>query len=159
MRGGYGRNLWVAEGPDTAHVRMVRAECPRCARSHSLIPSALAPRSPYPQWVREKAVQEHKRGKRVRRISEELGVPRTTLGRWIRTFKTKEARIAAAMRAILVACRQKAAEARETLAELVGRASRALGFKAKCKLVSSRTNVLLCYAKSEGHVPWSVPLL
>jgi len=124
-----------------------------------LIPSALAPRSPYPQWVREKAVQEHKRGKRVRRISEELGVPRTTLGRWIRTFKTKEARIAAAMRAILVACRQKAAEARETLAELVGRASRALGFKAKCKLVSSRTNVLLCYAKSEGHVTWSVPLL
>jgi transposase-like protein len=159
LRGGYGRNLWVAEGPDTAHVRMVRAECPRCARSHSLIPSALAPRSPYPQWVREKAVQEHKRGKRVRRISEELGVPRTTLSRWIRAFKTKEARIAAAMRAILVACRQRAAEARETLAELVGRASRALGFKAKCKLVSSRTNVLLCYAKSEGHVTWSVPLL
>ena len=159
LRGGYGRNLWVAEGPDTAHVRMVRAECPRCARSHSLIPSALAPRSPYPQWVREKAVQEHKRGKRVRRISEELGVPRTTLSRWIRAFKTKEARIAAAMRAILVACRQRAAEARETLAELVGRASRVLGFKAKCKLVSSRTNVLLCYAKSEGHVTWSVPLL
>ncbi len=104
-------------------------------------------------------MQEHKRGKRVRRISEELGVPRTTLGRWIRTFKTKEARIAAAMRAILVACRQRAAEARETLAELVGRASRVLGFKAKCKLVSSRTNVLLCYAKSEGHVTWSVPLL
>jgi transposase-like protein len=51
--------------------------------------------------VREKAVQEHKRGKRVRRISEELGVPRTTLSRWIRAFKTKEARIAAAMRAIL----------------------------------------------------------
>jgi len=113
----------------------------------------------YAQWVREKAVQEHKRGKRVRRISEELGVPRTTLSRWIRAFKTKEARIAAAMRAILVACRQRAAEARETLAELVGRASRALGFKAKCKLVSSRTNVLLCYAKSEGHVTWSVPLL
>lgn len=159
MRGDYGRNLWVAGGPDTAGVRIVRAKCPRCARSHSLIPSVLAPRSPYPQWIREKAVQEHKRGKRVREISRELGVPRTTLGRWIRTFKAKEARIAAAMRAILVACRQKAAEAREALAELVERASRALGFKAECRLVSSQTNVLLCYAKSEGHVPWSVPLL
>ena len=159
LRGGYGRNLWVIEGPDTAGVRIVRAKCPRCARSHSLIPSVLAPRIPYPQWIREKAVQEHKRGKRVREISRALGVPRTTLGRWIRAFKAKEARIAAAMRAILVACRQKATEARETLAELVERAGRALGFAAKCRLVSSQANVLLCYAKSEGHVPWSVPLL
>ena len=124
-----------------------------------LDPFSAGPAESLPQWVREKAVQEHKRGKRVRRISEELGVPRTTLSRWIRAFKTKEARIAAAMRAILVACRQRAAEARETLAELVERASRALGFKAKCRLVSSQTNVLLCYAKSEGHVTWSVPLL
>ena len=46
-------------------------------------------------------------------------MPRTTLGRWIRTFKAKEVRITATIRALLVACRQKAAEARETLAELV----------------------------------------
>ena len=29
----------------SAGVRMVRAECPQCVRSHSLIPSVLAPRA------------------------------------------------------------------------------------------------------------------
>ncbi len=77
LRGDCGRNVWVAEDPGTARIRMVRAECSACGCSHSLIPSTLAPRSLYLQWIREKAVQEHKRGKRVK------------------------ARIAAAMRAVL----------------------------------------------------------
>lgn len=95
----------------------------------------------------------------MRKISKELGVPRTTLRRWIRVFKSRKARSKAAIRAILVARRQAALEAWEALSELVRRVSRALGFDAKCELVLSQANVLLCYAKSEGHVPWNVPLL
>ena len=139
---GYGRNLWVAEGPDTAHVRMVQASA-HGVHARILDPSRW-PRRSLPPMGREKAVQEHKRGKRVR-IRRVGCAP--TLSRWIRAFKPK-GKNRGGHAAILVACRQKAAEARETLAELVGeRAGRWVSSQMQVGVKSDERPVVLRKAR------------
>ena len=55
LRGSYTRK---PRGPGApVGPRITRTECSACGSSHSLIPSVLTPRSPYPQQVRGAVVQ------------------------------------------------------------------------------------------------------
>jgi transposase-like protein len=137
-------------------VRVVRAECSGCGSSHSLIPSFLAPRSPYPQQVREEAVQHVAYGQSLNSLSASLGVPRVTIQRWVRDRRLREPRVVAAVRALLAHLNE---ELHGDLEELVARAGRALRFDPLCNLLASQVNVLLGLAQTLGCLLPGVLLL
>lgn len=154
LRGSYARKIRGAV--PLPEIRVVRAECPRCVASHSLIPSFLVPRSPYLQQVREEAVRQVAQGRSLGGVGGTLDVARTTIKRWVRAWQLKAPKVAAAVRALLVHLN---GDTHGELEELVARAYRALGFRPVCDVLASRVNVLLGVARSLGCLLPGVLLL
>jgi hypothetical protein len=97
--GGYWR--WV-RGPDTQRLWIRRGRCPKCARTHALLPDFLLERRLDGVEVIGQGLALGVSGLGMHQVAERLSVPMTTARAWRRRFRVRAAALAAALVALAV---------------------------------------------------------